>query len=76
MALACNIDAQGKAVRLRIGLVGLALAVMVALVAALLVPSPYMWAAAALMAIGSGFSIFEARAGWCALRALGFRTRV
>jgi hypothetical protein len=75
MNLACNIDARGKAVRLRIGIVGLATAVIVALVGGL-VHAPYVGVVAALMAIGSGFSIFEARAGWCALRALGFRTRV
>jgi hypothetical protein len=27
--------------------------------------------------LGAGaFSVFEARAGWCALRAMGFRTKI
>jgi hypothetical protein len=27
------------------------------------------------MFIGGAFAIFEAKAGWCVVRALGFRTR-
>jgi len=27
------------------------------------------------MVIGGAFAIFEAKAGWCVVRALGFRTR-
>jgi len=27
------------------------------------------------MIIGGAFAIFEAKAGWCVVRALGFRTR-
>jgi len=73
--LACNIDAKGKAVRLRLGLIELALAVVVA-VASGLVRSPIGWGLSGILTLAGLFSIFEARAGWCALRALGFRTRV
>ena len=79
MKLACNIDSKGKAVRLRMGLIGLALAAVVAVVSGLVVRSPVSWAGwamAGVLTLVGGFSIFEARAGWCALRALGFRTRV
>jgi hypothetical protein len=76
MKLACNIDAKGKAVRLRLGLIELVLALIVAVASGLAVRSPVGWAVAALLAVVGVFSIFEARAGWCALRALGFRTRV
>jgi len=76
MALACNIDATGKAVRLRIGLGLLAVAALVALAWALPFGSRLGWLLAGALALGGGFSIFEARAGWCLARALGFRTRV
>jgi hypothetical protein len=26
--------------------------------------------------IGGSFAIFEARAGWCVVRAMGFKTRI
>ena len=74
--LACNIDAKGKAVRLRLGLIELALAALVAGVSGLAVGWPIGWALAGILTLAGAFSIFEARAGWCALRALGFRTRV
>jgi hypothetical protein len=83
MKLACNIDAKGKAVRLRMGLIQLALAAVVAVATGLAVRSPVGsaigwsgWAISGILTLVGAFSIFEARAGWCALRALGFRTRV
>jgi len=83
MKLACNIDSKGKAVRLRMGLIELAVAAVVAAISGVLVRSPVGspigwagWAIAGILTLVGLFSIFEARAGWCALRALGFRTRV
>jgi len=76
MSLTCNIDARGKAVRLRIGFIELALAVVVALVGGLIANSPIGWILAGALALGGAFSVFEARAGWCVMRAMGFRTRV
>jgi hypothetical protein len=76
MALACNIDGRGKAVRFRSGLVLLLLAVVVSLVWALPSASTLGWIVVAGLAAGGAFSLFEARAGWCAVRALGFRTRL
>lgn len=74
VALMCNIDARGKAVRLRFGLVA-GLAGLVAL-AFCYVNNAETWAwslAVASLATGA-FAVFEARAGWCALRALGVKT--
>ena len=33
------------------------------------------WAVTVLVLIAGAFSIFEARAGWCVVRAMGFKTR-
>jgi hypothetical protein len=76
MALACNIDARGKAARFRIGLVLLALAAVIALSWAVPARSTAGFLVTAALALAGGFSLFEARAGWCAVRAMGLRTRI
>ncbi len=73
MALACNIDARGKAVRLRIALVLLVLG-LGALPWALASGGSPQWTAAVVLLTSGGFTLFEARAGWCALRAVGVKT--
>lgn len=75
MALACNIDSRGKAMRFRSGLILLLVAVILALAWALPTGSTLAWVVAAVVAGAGAFSLFEARAGWCAVRAMGFRTR-
>ena len=75
MVLACNIDARGKRVRLFIGLLLLGAAILVGILAAVR-PFPFRWIVAAALGLGGAFSLFEARAGWCAMRAMGFKTRV
>jgi len=34
------------------------------------------WGVAIALLVGGGFTIFEARAGWCAMRAMGFKTKL
>jgi hypothetical protein len=76
MAMTCNIDARGKAARLRIG-ISLVLVGLV-LVFAWAIPSgtALAWYVTASILAAGAFAIFEARAGWCALRAMGVRTRI
>lgn len=71
----CNIDARGKAARLKAGLVAVVLGgVVVGLgLASDLGPDWLPWVGVGLLVAGA-FGIFEARAGWCAVRAMGFRT--
>ncbi|MGD0463338.1 MAG: hypothetical protein ABSB74_12710 [Tepidisphaeraceae bacterium] len=74
MALTCNIDARGKRARLISGILQLAAAVGVA---ALWGSSSILaWILASLLGIAGAFAVFEARAGWCALRAMGIKTRI
>jgi hypothetical protein len=76
-AMQCNIDARGKRVRFISGVAATLAGLVLLLLAALGVgPSGWMWALAALLLISGAFQIFEARAGWCAVRAMGFRTPV
>ena len=76
----CNIDARGKAYRLMIGIVlaivgtGLITLRWLGPLADLAWDWP-LCAGVVLLAIGA-FSMFEGWVGWCAVRAMGFRTRV
>ena len=69
----CNIDARGKAVRLLLGIL-FALAGGVVLVAG----AGTGWGLpVGLSCIGGGaFMIFEGASGWCAVRAMGFKTKI
>ena len=73
--LECNIDARGKAARLVGGMAGVAFGLVLAL---LLVTETltlgFGWYAVAGGVFGGAFAIFEARAGWCVIRAMGFKT--
>jgi hypothetical protein len=76
MALTCNIDACGKRVRLLNGIILAAFGLGTALLWAIRGGSFWLWAASAFLLIVGGFCIFEARAGWCALRAMGIKTKL
>jgi hypothetical protein len=73
----CNIDSRGRAVRLVAGVITVGLGGLL-LALGLLggIGQPWIaWAGGGLIVAG-GFGVFEARAGWCALRAMGVRTPV
>jgi len=71
----CNIGAKGKAVRLRLGLMALAGALaLAAVVVTGFLEGVIWWYAVAATAFGGLFTIWEARAGWCIVRAMGFKT--
>ncbi len=76
MALTCNIDARGKKVRLINGIVTTAIALGVLGIWAIPTGSPIAWALCTFLLLAGGFMIFEARAGWCIVRAMGFKTRI
>jgi len=76
MPLRCNIDARGKLVRLIYGVMMLVAGVVTLLAWALPSGSRFAWALTVVFALGGAFAIFEARAGWCAVRAMGFKTPV
>ena len=71
----CNIDARGKAARMAGGLATLAGAAgLAALLALDVVTVPFGWYAVAAAVAGGAFAVYEARAGWCIIRAMGFKT--
>ena len=78
MALECNIDSKGRAMRLVAGIlaiVGGAVAYVILTLDIIPVPESIGTLGVLAMVGGGAFAIFEARAGWCVVRALGFRTR-
>ena len=76
MSLTCNIDARGKAYRLRIGIATFVIGVVLLFAWAFPTSAPLAWVITVSVLATSAFSIFESRAGWCAVRAMGFQTRL
>ena len=77
MALTCNIGAAGKAFRLKTGIASVFGGLLLGLMTALGVfSSPLFWLPVAGSIFGGAFSIWEARAGWCVVRAMGFKTAI
>ena len=71
----CNLDARGKAARLIGGIAGVMVGLVVCVLLALDVLSGLAASSVAAGSLfGGAFAIFEARAGWCVVRALGIRT--
>ena len=76
MVFECNIDARGKAYRLKLGIMGVTVGLVLAAVFYLAgIEFQRVLGIIPMVIIGGGaFSIFEAQTGWCVIRALGFRT--
>jgi len=73
----CNIDAKGKAVRMISGIVVTILSVIVLVLCAFAVLESWIACAIGGLLLACGvFQIFEAKAGWCIVRAMGFKTPV
>lgn len=74
MPLNCNIDSRGKLARLIYGmlliLIGVLLIVFFVRGSGML----WKWALSVACVAGGAFAVFEARAGWCVVRAMGFKT--
>ena len=72
----CNIDKRGRVLRTTMGiitdLVGCGLVVAALIGGA---PAWFLYAGIAAM-LGGGFMIFEGVNGWCAVRAMGFKTPI
>lgn len=71
----CNIDARGKVYRLKMGIVSLLLAFIIGtLIYFGVLESTTWWYIFSAITFGGAFAIFEARAGWCIIRASGIKT--
>lgn len=71
----CNIDAKGKTARLVSGVISVFAGLVIAgLLATQTVTLGIGWLTVAGLTLGGAFAIYEARAGWCIVRAMGIRT--
>ena len=76
MALQCNIDSKGRAARLIYGVVAVLAGAAAAAFWAVPAGSVVAWVVAVSLLVAGAFGIFEARAGWCVVRAMGFKTPI
>jgi integral membrane sensor domain MASE1 len=75
MAFECNIDARGKAARLRTGILAVVGGLFLAGTTALgILPTNIGLVLAGSSIFGGLFAMWEARMGWCVIRAMGFKT--
>ena len=71
----CNIGAKGKAVRLKLGIMGIIGGIVLAISFLVMgINWGILWLIPAGVIFGGAFSLFESWAGWCVIRAMGFRT--
>ena len=75
-AMQCNIDARGKRVRLINGIVTMLVGVALLFAWAMRSDGWVPWVTTIAVLAGGAFMIFEARAGWCAIRAMGIKTPI
>ena len=71
----CNIDQRGRAIRRNGGILCLVLAAASFVAAYSGVARGVFLSLGAGLILGGLFQLFEARMGWCAVRAMGFNTR-
>ena len=77
MVFECNIDARGKAARMKLGIRLVTISLILATLTHFEIPpTPLGWLATAASFGGGAFTIWEARMGWCVIRAMGFKTKI
>ena len=77
MALECNIDARGKAVRMKLGIRLIIISLILATLTHFeIIPTTLGWLATVASLGGGAFTIWESRMGWCVVRAMGFKTKI
>jgi hypothetical protein len=76
MKLSCNIDRQGRRVRRLGGLVMLLIGAVLLAVWAVPAGGACAWTGSVVLLAAGAFCVFESQTGWCAVRAMGFKTRV
>ena len=76
MPFACNINSKGKRLRLINGIILLAIGLASLFLWSLPHSSLIAWIITVLLVLAGAFSIFESAIGWCAVRAMGIKTKI
>lgn len=74
MDFTCNIDNRGRVVRAVYGIILVLTSIALGYFWALPAQTIWPWTVAALCFAAGAFGLFEARRGWCVMRAMGFKT--
>jgi uncharacterized membrane protein HdeD (DUF308 family) len=73
----CNIDARGRRLRLISGILCLIVGIVLGILSIVLQKGFWVLLLAGLALLAGGlFQVYEARKGWCAIRAMGIKTPV
>tara|TARA_B100001250_G_scaffold185080_1_gene159190 strand:- start:801 stop:1034 length:234 start_codon:yes stop_codon:yes gene_type:complete len=77
MAFECNIDARGQAARLRLGIIAVIGGGLLGATTFVGIIPPTIGYVMTTGSIAGGlFAMWEARMGWCVVRAMGFKTKI
>ena len=77
MAFECNIDARGKAARLRLGFIAVFGGALLGATTFLgILPTTLGYIMAGISIAGGLFVMWESRMGWCVVRAMGIKTKI
>ena len=76
MSLKCNIDARGQVFRIAVGTIVLSIGLILLIASIVRGGTAFTWTLSIAAMLLGGFMIFEGRAGWCVIRAMGFKTRI
>jgi hypothetical protein len=76
MSMTCNINRSGKILRFCYGVALLLGGVLLAIFWARGSGHVWEWLLCIALALGGAFAMFEAAVGWCAIRAMGFKTSI
>ncbi len=77
MAFECNIEARGKAHRMKLGIRLVIISIIIGILTFFgILPSSLGWVLFGCAFAGGAFTIWESRMGWCVVRAMGFNTRI
>jgi len=73
----CNIDSNGKSLRLISGLISTLIGTILLIIILTGFLVGWGWWLAAILILAMGlFQIYEGWAGWCVVRAMGFKTPI
>ncbi|MGA2582894.1 MAG: YgaP-like transmembrane domain [Tepidisphaeraceae bacterium] len=76
MAFTCNIDRRGRQIRMINGIVTVILGIIALFVLAIPRGGVLLWSITIILLFAGAFMIFEGAIGWCALRAMGVKTKI
>ena len=76
MPLQCNIDERGRLARMIVGFVIAVIGLVGIVLSIVRTGTLFTWTLSSVFLLLGGFMFFEGRVGWCAIRAMGIKTRI